>query len=451
MRTRKLFLFLLSILLPLALLAGCGRDLFSTTAAAAAIAAQGRNVEIRFDTSAELDDALRKAVQSGGSLTEIRLAILQELGLEDAAFFSESGLPSAREGQHAVQVYKVTGGTASHAASQVAKELEQAIRRLASGGEYDGAIAMIEKDGVYYIVVDVEVLKAGRPSGSGSAAQQPEEGEDDEDGENMGTLDATITIPVITPQPGESEKYEPITVYCFNKGSLNSVSDEFGKVNKANIINALANDSLKAALQTSPKREGTEAMFTLGGKAHGEFGNALAQIINNKLGQQVQEEALLNELHNKVVKNPTYNKRVALSALENSVKTSQYLTDHYYAYILCTVTQSRDNPNADTMAATNMNAQMLAAIEEADLPKGEEKFFIENTNPRRLSRVHYGTVNVGFVRIDDGADNYTYIAVMQIFASGISDFQYDDDYKENGEDYYEELKEKLENSQTEGS
>ena len=60
-------------------------------------------------------------------------------------------------------------------------------------------------------------------------------------------------------------------------------------------------------------------------------------------------------------------------------------------------------------------------------------------------------MNVGFVRIDDGADNYTYIAVMQIFASGISDFQYDDDYKENGEDYYEELKEKLENSQTEGS
>ena len=450
MRTRKWFLFLFSILLPLALLAGCGRDLFSTTAAAAAIAAQGRNVEIRFDTSAELDDALRKAVQSGGSLTEIRLAILQELGLEDAAFFSESGLPSAREGQHAVQVYKVTGGAASHAASQVAKELEQAIRRLASGGEYDGAIAMIEKDGVYYIVVDVEVLKAGRPSGGGSSVQQPEGGEDGEDGEDMGTLDATITIPVITTPPGESEKYEPITVYCFSNGSLNSVSDEFGKVNKANIINALANDSLKAALQTSPKREGTEAMFSLYGDDPGEFGNALAQIVQENQGK-VSTEALLDKLHNKVVKNQTYSKRVALSALENSVKNSPYLTDNYYAYILCTVTRPRDNPNADTMAATDINQKMLDAIEKTDLPEGEEKFFIENTNPRRLSRVHYGTVNVGFVRIDDGADNYTYIAVMQIFASGISDFQYDDDYKENGEDYYEELKEKLENSQTEGS
>lgn len=445
MRTRKWFLFLLSILLPLALLAGCGHDLFSTTAAAAAIAAQGRNVEIRFDTSAELDDALRKAVQSGGSLTEIRLAILQELGLEDAAFFSESGLPSAREGQHAVQVYKVTGGTASHAASQVAKELEQAIRRLASGGEYDGAVAMIEKDGVYYIVVDVEVLKAGRPSGGGSSAQQPEDGEDDEDGEDMGTLDATITIPVITPQPGGGTSiYKPITVYCSSDASLNSVDEEFGKV-KNEIISTLADKNLQSALQTSPKRSGVEPIFSSGDENFGEFGNALAQIIKDKPGQKVQEEELLDELHNKVVTGTT-NQRVALSELENSVKTSRYLTDNYYAYVLCTVTQSRENPDADKMAAKNMNEQMLAAIEEADLPEGEDKFFIppEGANPRLLSRVYYGTVNIGFVRIDDGADNYTYIAVMQIFASGIRNFTYDDDYEEKGEDYYKELKERLE-------
>ena len=191
MRTRKWFLFLLSILLPLALLAGCGRDLFSTTAAAAAIAAQGRDVEIRFDTSAELDDALRKAVQSGGSLTEIRLAILQELGLEDAAFFSESGLPSAREGQHAVQVYKVTGGTASHAASQVAKELEQAIRRLASGGEYDGAIAMIEYGGSYYIVFVVTVVEPGSAGGSSEEPKVPAEivSDDIKDWNDGGTFD----------------------------------------------------------------------------------------------------------------------------------------------------------------------------------------------------------------------------------------------------------------------
>ena len=442
MHTRKWFLFLLSILLPLALLAGCGRDLFSTTAAAAAIAAQGRDVEIRFDTSAELDDALRKAVQSGGSLTEIRLAILQELGLEDAAFFSESGLPSAREGQHAVQVYKVTGGAASHAASQVAKELEQAIRRLASGGEYDGAIAMIEKDGVYYIVVDVEVLKAGRPSGGGSSAQQPEAGEDDEDGEDMGALDATITIPVITTPPEDITNYKPITVYCSDINSLKFVGEEFGKVNNASIINALAGKNLQSALQTSPKRSDVEAMFSLMDKNPGEFGNALAQIVQENQGK-VSTEALLDKLHSKVMNGKSY-KRVALSALGNSVKTSQYLTDNYYAYILCTVTQSRDNPNADTMAATNMNKQMLEAIQSADLPKGEEKFFIppEGANPRLLSRVHYGTVNIGFVRIDDGENDYTYIAVMQICASGYSSFK---EFKDDVEYNYEEIEEELKN------
>ena len=445
MHTRKWFLFLLSVLLPLALLAGCGHDLFSTTAAAAAIAAQGRNVEIRFDTSAELDDVLRKAVQSGGSLTEIRLAILQELGLEDAAFFSESGLPSAREGQHAVQVYKVTGGAASHAASQVAKELEQAIRRLASGGEYDGAIAMIEKDGVYYIVVDVEVLKAGRPSGGGSSAQQPEAGEDDEDGEDMGTLDATITIPVITTPPEDITNYKPITVYCSDINSLKFVGEEFGKVNNASIINALADKNLQSALQTSPKREGTEAMFSLYGDDPGEFGNALAQIVQENQGK-VSTEALLDKLHSKVMNGKSY-ERVALSALENSVKNSRNLTDNYYAYILCTVTQSRDNPNADTTAATDMNKQMLAAIKEADLPEGEEKFFIppEGANLRLLSRVYYGSVNVGFVRIDDGVSNYTYVAVLQIEGKGINNFEaFVDDVTYN----YDEIEEKLKNQAT---
>ena len=432
MHTRKWFLFLFSILLPLALLAGCGRDLFSTTAAAAAIAAQGRNVEIRFDTSAELDDALRKAVQSGGSLTEIRLAILQELGLEDAAFFSESGLPSAREGQHAVQVYKVTGGAASHAASQVAKELEQAIRRLVSGGEYDGAIAMIEKDGVYYIVVDVEVLKAGRPSGGGSSAQQPEDGEDDEDGEDMGTLDATITIPVITTPPEDATNYKPITVYGFGrpngKNPSTYVDAEFGIVTTADIRNALVGNGLNTALQKSPFRSG-EGSLSLYTTEDIELGNALAQIVKEKQGGDVPVETILSELHTKLV---TYKhaERVDLSALEESVKNSRSLNNDHYAYVLCTVTKPRDNQNADAMAAADINLRMREAIQSANLPTGEDKFFIppEEATTRNLSRVYYSSVRMGFVRLDDGVDDYTYIAVLRVCGKGIDNFKtYADD------------------------
>lgn len=377
MHTRKWFLFLLSILLPLALLAGCGRDLFSTTAAAAAIAAQGRNVEIRFDTSAELDDALRKAVQSGGSLTEIRLAILQELGLEDAAFFSESGLPSAREGQHAVQVYKVTGGAASHAASQVAKELEQAIRRLASGGEYDGAIAMATNAQQYYLAVDVTVVEA----------------------------------------PGEEiENSKNITVFV-HYSSAGNVDDQFTKV-KEGVSGTDGLDSkfsipIKEALQENkPIKDNSEGAINFGA---GKLGNDLAKLVlqyGTALFGQSEEtlSSLLNEQHQTDYKNA---KCVLLENLEETVKLLPATENYVKAYVVCTYQSAMEN---DAAATENLKNALVQKVKDNIKLQGEEKNFTLNNRKYRIY-YNWGAANeCDMIKIKT-ENGYLYAAALRLVFS----------------------------------
>lgn len=172
MNIKRFWKMVLVLTLALALLAGCGKGVYSSRAASAVNSAQNM---VDFSTGTALDNALRKAVQAGGDLTAVRNALLEELGYQDAAYFSASGIRSARTGQHAVQVYRVSGSV-STAAESIAEEIASVLHALRSGGEYTGCISMVKYDGSCYIAVDLTIVKQAPSSSSGS-----DEGSGDEE------------------------------------------------------------------------------------------------------------------------------------------------------------------------------------------------------------------------------------------------------------------------------
>lgn len=201
MQAKKVLTLLLSAALALAVLAGCGRTVYSSQAVSAANKAQ---TGVDFATSTELDNALRKAVQAGDDMTVIRNALLEELGYQNAAYFSASGVNTARTGQHAVQVYRVAG-SASASADSIAKEIANVLNALRSGGEYTGNISMVSHDGSYYIAVDLTIVKA--PTGSSSGG---DDGGDDGSGDEPTKPEPeepTLQSIGVTTQPNKTEYF----------------------------------------------------------------------------------------------------------------------------------------------------------------------------------------------------------------------------------------------------
>ena len=153
MRLRRPIAFILSAAVAASALTGC--DSFSGHAAAAANSAQVQQL-IEFIADLGLERDLRQALQSGGDL---RQALLTLLGLENAVNFNVDGLAGARPGQHAVQVWEVTAQSAEDAAALAASQIRAVLEQLKSNGVTEGRIGMVEVDGKYYVVVDVEVTE----------------------------------------------------------------------------------------------------------------------------------------------------------------------------------------------------------------------------------------------------------------------------------------------------
>lgn len=159
MKAKRIFAALLAAA-ALCLLAGCGRNTYSTAAAAAANAAQSR---ITFDTSPRLDRALR-AVASAGDADAVRAALIERLGLEAPDVLQEAG-------QSSIYLYILSGSMdVPTAAARAATELASQLAGLPVGGRYDGAAAMIEYGGSYYIVFVVTVVE---PGSAGSGSEEP--------------------------------------------------------------------------------------------------------------------------------------------------------------------------------------------------------------------------------------------------------------------------------------
>ena len=153
MRLRRPIAFILSAAVAASALTGC--DSFSGHAAAAANSAQVQQL-IEFIADLGLERDLRQALQKGGDL---RQALLTLLGLESAVNFNVDDLAGARPGQHAVQVWEVTAQSAEDAAALAASQIRAVLEQLKSNGVTEGRIGMVEVDGKYYVVVDVEVTE----------------------------------------------------------------------------------------------------------------------------------------------------------------------------------------------------------------------------------------------------------------------------------------------------
>ena len=186
MRLRRPIAFILSAALASGALTGC--DSFSGHAAAAANSAQVQQL-IEFIADLGLERDLRQALQSGGDL---RQALLTLLGLENAANFNVDGLTSARPGQHAVQVWEVTAQSAEDAAALAASQIRAVLEQLKSNGVTEGRIGMVEVDGKYYVVVDVEVTEEN----AFEPIRPVSDDDDDSEEENSGSQDETIIVGV---------------------------------------------------------------------------------------------------------------------------------------------------------------------------------------------------------------------------------------------------------------
>lgn len=172
MNVKKLAAILLSAAFMVTILAGCNRKTtYSDSAAAALIAAQGSNVKITITTSPELDNALRLASQHGESADEVRSTLLKLLQLSSVDF-SISGINSAKSGEHAVQVYRVSGNnTVPLAAASAAREIMAILSHLS--GKYTGEVSMLRINGNYYIAVVIDIVAVGNTdSNSGSSSSE---------------------------------------------------------------------------------------------------------------------------------------------------------------------------------------------------------------------------------------------------------------------------------------
>lgn len=165
---KKCMAVLLSVALALCLLTGCGGSTYSSKLS---IVINDAQTILDLSHSGELDRALRKALADCEDFSVIRDRVIEELGLEDVVYFSSSGVSNARDGQHAVQVFRIEGGTSDNAIDQLSAQISEILKTLTSDGQYDGAVSMIEKDGVFYAVVDLHVIQSGSgTSGGGKPA-----------------------------------------------------------------------------------------------------------------------------------------------------------------------------------------------------------------------------------------------------------------------------------------
>lgn len=165
----------------LCLLAACGRNTYSAAAVAAANAAQSR---VAFDASPRLDRALRAAA-SAGDADAVRAALIERLGLDTPDVLQEAG-------QSGVYLYILSGSMdVPTAAARAATELASWLAGLPAGGLYDGAAAMIEYGGSYYIAFVVTVVEPGSAGSGSEELKVPAEivSDDIKDWNDGGTID----------------------------------------------------------------------------------------------------------------------------------------------------------------------------------------------------------------------------------------------------------------------
>lgn len=440
MNIKRFWKMALAQALTLALLTGCGKSVYSSQAASAVNSAQ--NI-VNFSTDTALDNALRKAVQAGGDLTAVRNALLEELGYRDAAYFSVSGIRSVRTGQHAVQVYRVSGSV-SAAAESIAEEIAGVLNALRSGGEYTGHISMVKDNGSCYIAVDLTIVKQAAGSSSGSSGS--DEGSGDEE------------LPEPKPEP-EPEPEPPVTVFYSGQDEVTQYTTQISAGVLVGDLFPILNEGISDVFQQRPYNKLIESGQ---GYAYAKSGVSQLAIVLNELYAENQlvpnlsnKEALAEAIHQKMIEKNYLAESVKLvadsSQLVETVKREYNGTGTYYSYLIATAKVSKTTENTDKEAATQLNKNLTEQLEKI-IPQGEGKFFIASSKISGKSNALCRITNassegqMGMIRINDD-DEYCYVAVLRVHCGGT--LIHDDDDDGYTKEEREEIRNKLLNQLSE--
>ena len=160
MHVKKLLSLFVSVLLAVTLLAGCGGGKALSQVIVDLLDGLYANISVEADS--DLTAALKKAAAEGGTEEEILSRMIEILNLNGGSI-TFTRLGSGQQGDHAVTLYFQTGTDPDAAARNALAQWASVLGTLPDDGSYQGDVAMIEAENGYYIALDVEVVKAGKP------------------------------------------------------------------------------------------------------------------------------------------------------------------------------------------------------------------------------------------------------------------------------------------------
>ena len=169
MHVKRLLSLLLTALLAVTVLAGCGGGKALSQVIVDLLDGLYANISVEADS--DLTAALKKAAAEGGTEEEILSRMIEILNLNGGSI-TFTRLGSGQQGDHAVTLYFQTGTDPDAAARNALAQWASVLGTLPDDGSYQGDVAMIEAENGYYIALDVEVVKAGKPD-------KPDTDEDD--------------------------------------------------------------------------------------------------------------------------------------------------------------------------------------------------------------------------------------------------------------------------------
>ena len=160
MHARKLLCLLLSALLAVTVLAGCGGGKALSQVIVDLLDGLYANISVEADS--DLTAALKKAAAEGGTEEEILSRMIEILNLNNVSI-TFTRLGSGQQGDHAVTLYFQTGTDPDAAARNALAQWASTLGTLPDDGSFQADVAMIETENGYYVALDVEVVKAGKP------------------------------------------------------------------------------------------------------------------------------------------------------------------------------------------------------------------------------------------------------------------------------------------------
>lgn len=178
MKTKKMLALILSVVMALSILAGCGRNNNHSNAAVQVFTQlmEGK-AKLHFTADTDLTKILQDAVQqSKGDIAAACNLVVQARNVKDPFAFSVSGASAARDGQHGVTLCQATGKTPEEAARNAFAQVKNVLEALPAGGTYKAFVSMIKNGSDYSLALDLEVVKAAAatPGDSTKKTQEPE-------------------------------------------------------------------------------------------------------------------------------------------------------------------------------------------------------------------------------------------------------------------------------------